>query len=302
MLRLFAIFSRFRNLILFLGLELIAFFLIVRINDRQRHLLGDVAMVASARVYNTRNTVGQYFGLVHENEQLQSENIQLRSELVQTERILDSLQQLSGLQLSMVGGQKLSKDQEDFRLLKANVIKNSTNKIYNYLTLNKGTKDGVGLDMGVVSPLGIVGRVIRVNESYSLVLSALNVDLQLPVKVLDLKGQEVSNIGFYEWRERDPMRADLTYVPETVDLKEGYSVVTSGYSTIFPPDYQVGTIEIPEEYQAAPGEKNDTKAQDGFHQAKILLATPFHLLGNVYLIEATHKDSLQNLEINLPKE
>jgi len=163
-LRLFTFISLHRNLILFLGLELLAFFLIVKVNDSQRHLLGDAAMEVSASAYASKNQVNRYFGLAEENQKLMDENIELRSRLVQAERNLDSLQQDNpSLSLKMARVDS-SKQKELFRYFSARVIKNSTHKSYNYLTLDQGRKDGVEVDMGVVSSQGIVGRDIPEND------------------------------------------------------------------------------------------------------------------------------------------
>lgn len=294
MLRLFTFFSNNRNLILFLGLELIALYLVTRANDHQRHLMGDAALRASSRMYQWKSNVSSFFALRDENQQLMDENILLRTELVQARRMLEAIQTSSkedSLQLLKL---RMAPEKEPFSYLTAHVIKNSTHRTYNYITLDKGSREGVKVGMGVVAPKGIVGKVIRVSEDYSLVLSALNVDFKLPLQAIisaDESNKEAVNIGFYEWSQGDPRYADLTYIPETVPLDTGYQVVTSGYSTVFPAGYVVGKISWLE-----------SKAEDGYYKARLKLSADFNNLGNVYLIEATHGVIMDSLSNNLPIE
>ncbi|MEM7369097.1 MAG: rod shape-determining protein MreC [Bacteroidota bacterium] len=277
-----------------MGLEIIALYLVTHANDHQRHLMGDAALKASSNIYRFRSNVSNFFSLKEENQQLMDENILLRTELVQARRMLEAMKTSSPTDSLKLARLTQLPEKEPFFYLTAHVIKNSTHHTYNYITLDKGSREGVKVGMGVVSPKGIVGKVIRVTLDYSLVLSALNVDFKLPLQAIiaeDDSEKKSVNIGFYEWKQGDPRFAELAYIPETVKLKTGYQVVTSGYSTVFPAGYLVGKISELE---------NDK--EDGYHKVRLELSTDFDNLGNVYLIEATHSAVMDSLSNNLPTE
>lgn len=276
---------------LFLALEALALVLVIRTGDPQRHGLGDLLYESANRLYAATSEVRYYFGLAEANTILQEENIALRQELAETRKRVNYFAGLAGIDSLGQNGIDSLLSQEKFSYLSAFVIKNTTHRSYNYLTLDKGAAAGVTVDMGVVSPQGIVGRVVEVTEHYSLVLSALNVSFRVPVRILSAEGTSgVGSVGFYEWDGRDSRYANLTYVPETVPLEAGFLVVTSGYSTVFPQGFRVGKVAEAETYR------------DGFHQARIELATDFSHLGNVYLVKAEHREELLEMEEGKPSE
>ncbi|MEZ4772877.1 MAG: rod shape-determining protein MreC [Bacteroidia bacterium] len=290
MLRLLAFFSAYRNTILFLILEGVALYMVVNYNDHQRHQMGDFLLESTSAFYEKRASVNYYFHLIRDNEHLKDENIYLREQLLNAKNHIAQMEARMGkdslVQLLLKDS---TADRSSFSFISARVIKNSTNKTYNYLVMDKGAADGVEPDMGVVSPEGIVGRVIRVSDRYSLALSALNVDFKLILNTLSPdRKEEDMNVGFYEWRGGDPRHAFLTYIPETAKLDTGYTVVTSVNSQIFPPGYVVGKIS-----------RLGKQTQDGFYNAQMELSANFNSLTNVYLISSSNKAVLDSLEKNL---
>ena len=181
---------------------------------------------------------------------------------------------------------------DSFQYIPALVIKNTTYRSYNYLTVNQGAKDGIVPGIGVVTTSGIVGRVIEVAQEYSLVQSALNVDFRVSLTALNPKTEEkIGSIGFYNWEGKRTDRAKLTFIPETVALDTGYVVVTAGNSTIFPPGYTVGSILSIRSDQS-----------DGFYDLEMELETDFNQLRYVYLIKPNNKTILDKLEEDYPTE
>ncbi|GAB4415725.1 MAG: hypothetical protein OHK0039_24530 [Bacteroidia bacterium] len=292
MIGLIAFLSRLRHVLLLLLLEGVALYWAATTNDPQRKRTGDLLLEMSLEVHSWKKEVTGYFGLSEVNRQLKAENIELRENLVALSMELARLKNDSSIH-QLDYSQIIPEDQpKDFKFIPARVLRNTTARAYNYITLDKGSDDGVLPDMGVVSPQGVVGRVVLVKSDYSLVLSALNLAFRLPVKAkAPGAGTIAGDVGYYEWDRRSIRYATLSYVPETVPLETGYIVLTSGYSTIFPPGIKVGVVS----------EVSETSS-DGFHQAKIQLATDFSKLGDVYLIQSLHKDSLDDMERNLPNE
>lgn len=290
MFRIFTFLSTYRNLFVFLILEGIALTLIVRHNDYQRHQVGDAALAMSGWVNELSAGVSQYFTMGEANGQLSQENILLHEQINELRKRLDAYEGI----IARDTLRQLSIDslvsRESYELSPCRVIRSTTNLKYNYITLDKGSMEGVKVGMGVISPQGIVGKVIQTSDHYSLVLSGLNVGFSLLVKAVT-PGTPLSNghVGIYEWDGNTPFEAKLTFIPETVELKVGDQIVTSGYRTIFPSGYLVGEI----------ARLNDSK--DGYHDAVIKLSTDYHALGNVYLVSATHKSTLDSLEQSIPR-
>jgi len=294
MFRLLRFFSRYRDNLLLAGLLLTAFILIIRANDHQRHLAGDALLNASGEVQESVSLVYEYLDLWEENEKLKVQNSQLQEQLDLTRQRLDTYTgMLNADSLELARLDSLTQtDLDTFRYIPGKVIKNTTHKSYNYLVLNKGAKEGVKVDRGVISPQGIVGRVIRVVDNYCLVQSALNVDFELMVMAVP-KGEALKPgaTGFYEWIPKDNHRARITYVSETVTVKENYEVVTTGNSIVFPPGIRVGRVSEVEKEKAT-----------GFYQIDMELATDFEKLRNVYIMDASHRARIDSLETGVIKE
>ncbi|MDP5171334.1 MAG: rod shape-determining protein MreC [Bacteroidia bacterium] len=290
MYRLISFLSTYRNVILFFFLEVISFRMLVRYNDHQRHQFGD-------RMFEVAGTVQELRNGVQDFQRRAVDYDQRVAEIDSLFEVVDSLRNLVTAYKIHTGADSAdsirnffeeSRTNEDFRYIPCRVVRNTVDNLYNYITIDKGRKDSVEVDMGVVSPTGVVGRVIRVSEHYSLVLSALNVSFKLSLQTMsgDTLGE---SIGVYEWDGRKTSEARLTYIPGSVELALGTNVVTSGFSTIFPAGYPVGKV------------KNVIEGgEDGFYDATIQLSTDFHRLGTVFVIRSLHKAEIDSLYQSIP--
>ncbi|MDB4285905.1 rod shape-determining protein MreC [bacterium] len=283
MFRLIRFLTSNRNLLFFLFLEGLAMWMVISFNDHQQHIFGDEVLEATSRVHTRRAKVASYFHLRQENEQLikSFETLQKRAQNLEAEVL--ALQELANVDSTCWEWVDSLKSKESYDYISCQAIKNTIDRNYNYITLDKGSKQGVKIGMGLVSPQGIAGRVIKTSENFSIALSAINVSFKLSVKV-----DGTDNVGSYEWLGPDPALGDLRYIPIDIPLVDSQKVVTSGYSTIFPEGFTVGYI--------SDLRKNN---QVGFYEAKVALATNFRALGNLYLVEATHKPAIDSLEAKL---
>ena len=254
--------------LLFLFLEVVSVVLIVNYNSFQRSGFLNSSNAVSASIYNSYSGVVQYFRLAKVNASLAEENAQLRNKIDKYENaLIDS-------------ASYFNKQDTSFRFIPARVINNSVNKQQNYITLNKGRKDGVKPDQGIISANGVVGIVTNVSESYSMGLSVLNPRWSVSAKL--------KKSGFYGsliWNGQDYKKAALNEIPFHIDLQVGDTIVTSGYSSVFPEGILIGTIAS---YARPEGEN--------YYTIDVLLSADFKSVTYVEVIDNTKIEELRTLK------
>ena len=254
--------------LLFLFLEVVSVVLIVNYNSFQRSSFLNSSNAVSASIYNSYSGVVQYFRLAKVNASLAEENAQLRNTIDKYENaLIDS-------------ASYFNKQDTSFRFIPARVINNSVNKQQNYITLNKGRKDGVKPDQGIISANGVVGIVTNVSESYSMGLSVLNPRWSVSAKL--------KKSGFYGsliWNGQDYKKAALNEIPFHIDLQVGDTIVTSGYSSVFPEGILIGTIAS---YARPEGEN--------YYTIDVLLSADFKSVTYVEVIDNTKIEELRTLK------
>lgn len=261
---------------LFLLLEVTSFVLLFRFNRYQQSVFFTSANAAAGKLYQARGSITSYFHLREVNEDLLDRNMLLEQRIAELEGKLADL----------------SSDTTDFRSLdsippqvgyslsKAHVIKNSLNRLDNYLTLDRGEADGIRPEMGVVDANGVVGIVYKTTPHYSLVISLLNSKSSLSCKI-----QGSDYFGYLKWEGGDTRYAYLRDLPRHAEFSVGDTVVTSGYSAVFPPGLLVGYID----------EMSDS--HDGLsYLLKIRLATDFGKVSAVRVIAVDGQEELKQLK------
>lgn len=260
--------------ILFILLQILCIILIYNYNPYQRNILFHTHQRIAGTVYDIRNNITGYFYLRTENKTLLLKNAQLEAQLLQ----LTSEQRRIN-NLALILGEDTTKIFQHHDEIFAEVINNSFSGMNNYITLDKGSKDGIKADMGVVNQGGIVGIVSNVSDNYSVVISLLNSKLRISCKV---KGDEA--IGSLSWDGKDPRYARLEELPRHVSFAIGDTIVTSGYSAIFPEGIIVGIIE------------NAAEEKKDFNTVIVKLSTDFHRLRYVRVVGNSSRDEQINLE------
>jgi rod shape-determining protein MreC len=167
-----------------------------------------------------------------------------------------------------------------YGFLPARAINNTVHLNYNYITLDKGSSNGVEMDMGVISPDGVAGQVVGVSKNFSLVMSVLNKKFRTSARLLGN-----NNMGVLGWEGDKAGVAKLEFIPQTSTMHIGDTVETTGFSTVFPPNYMVGTVA-----------DFDKKAGDGFYTITVKLATDFRGLDNLFLVRHAYKNEIDELE------
>lgn len=260
------------------ALYLLASAVMLASNPYQHHVFLTSANAAASGVYGFTNGVTSYFSLRDINDDLQRRNSDLELEVYRLKAELRERDERAYAD-TMTVDSALTR----YHFIIANVINNSINHTHNYITIQKGSLDGIEPEMGVMDQNGIVGIVNVVGPHTSRLISVLNPYLRLSCKV---KGQ--SQVGSLVWDGRDPSEAILEELPKHASFVKGDTIVTSGYSSVFPEGVPVGTV--------LSGMRD---REDNFYTLRVKLFTDFTTLGTVRVINDHMRDELREVEREL---
>lgn len=263
--------------LLFIALEIAAFVLVVYGNEYPRSRMFASSVRISGSFHQMESNLTGYFRLREINEALNEENTALRNQVTALENRLEGQAEDSTTYRYA---------HLDYQYIPAKVINSTTNAARNYLTLNKGARDGVEKDMGVVNQDGVVGIVTTVSERYALVIPLIHPDLSISCQLGDS-----SQVGSLEWLGRDYRYANLLDIDRHITVREGDEVTTSQLSAIFPQGIPVGTIE-----------KTDMHETDAYHKIQVRLAVDFKRLNYVKIIGYSHSKEREELEQTTTRE
>lgn len=261
-------FQKYSNLFLFLFLEIIAVSLIVQNSSYQRSRLISVNRQVTGSIFSKVDGAREYFSLKEANEILVKENTELRNRLDLISSGLDS----AAVTTTLMGEHR-------YFFVQSRIVRNSSYNQYNYLTINKGKKHGIFSDMGVVSDQGLVGIILESSASFATVIPVINRDFRLSAKI-----KSNNYAGILQWDGISPRFAILSEIPFHVDLMEGDTILTSGFSSIFPEGIEVGRIE------------SFSLEKGNFYDIRVELFTNFQQLVHVNVIRNHRREEQLNLE------
>ena len=272
MRRLFLLIYQYRAFFTFILLEVISFWLIIGNSTFHNAAFFNTSNNIVASIFGLREGLYQYFNLVNENDNLAKENAYLRDLISQqTFKITEADTLMIPSEDTVI----------QYAYIPAKVINNSTRKINNYLTIDKGRKDGLASGMGAISSFGVVGVVKTVSNNYATLYSLLHGEMQI--------SSLLSRLGVFcttKWDGIDPLYAKLLYIPRHVELQEGDTITTSGYNAIFPEGIPIGRIK------SFNIEENET-----FYNIDIELSSDFQSLSHVYLISNYYRQEKDSVEL-----
>lgn len=268
MQQIFNFLIRNKNTILFLLLLSLSLFLTIQSHSYQKSKFISSANFLTGGIYSWTSDINSYFHLEEYNQRLLEENKQLRTQIAAFEDTLQPKQISDSLY------------DEKYTFRTAEVINNNYARIDNYLTLDKGHKDGLAKDMGVVSSKGIVGIVENVSANYSTVISILNSNSKINAQL-----KKSDHFGSLVWNGEDPNLTQLTDVPSQAPVEEGDTIITGGRSLIFPEGIPIGTIE---NFSLNPNQS--------YFNIDVRLFNDMTNIGYVYIINNNDKEEIQELE------
>lgn len=220
--------------LLFILLEVVSGSMLFRYNSYQNSAWLSSANLAVGKIYEMESGLTTFFSMSRANEELTLRNFYLERQLAQMRRLyMEATQDTTVKERQEL--QMLSK----YRLIPAKVVSNSLSERENLITIDKGSSDGVEVDMGVASGNGVVGVVYLTSAHYSVVIPVLNTAMSRISCAI--RGRNY--FGYLSWDGRDPAVAFVEDIPRHAHFKRGEWIETSGYSSIFPPGVLVGQIE-----------------------------------------------------------
>ena len=262
MQNLLKILLRYSNFLVFIALEVAAFMLISLNSAYPRSSILSTANDFVAWQNAQISEVKGYFSLRSQNEQLAIENAALRNQICS----MDSAQ-----------------NRELIHYEHAKVVQMTTGELHNYLTINRGSRDGIMLGQGIRNEDGVVGIVRTVGRNYSVVMPIINTQANLSCRFT-----KNDYLGTLKWDGKDHRFAQLTDVSSHMVVNTGDTIVTSGLSPVFPEGIPVGIVE-----------NSVLKEGDSYYTIRVRLHTNFKRLKYVEIVQNAHQQEVEELQHGL---
>ena len=267
---LLKIFSKYYVLILFICLQTIALIMVIQGKNYHRNWFIFSANQLSGDTYNQITNLNEYLNLREVNQGLIKENIELRS------MMNNSLHRINSSYL-------MEEDtiyHQKYTYRSARVISNSIYKKNNFITIGLGKRDGIQKEMGVITHDGVVGIVNEVSQNYATIISLLNTQSTVSCKI-----SRNNATGILQWDGIDPEYAKLIDLPLSTKIFKGDTVMTSGFSSVFPSGILQGIVT-----------KVIANKETQMLDITVKLKQNFNQLSHVYVIENLHKTELDTLQ------
>ncbi len=257
---------RYKNFLLYLFLLMISLGFTIQSHSFHQSRFFNSSSWLTGNIYETSYGISSYFDLDEENKKLVEENRRLRKMLFNNQRPTDSTE--------------LDSIHASYTITTGLVIKNSYADRRNYITINKGEKDSVKPDMGVITSKGILGIIENTSNRFATVQSILNVNSNINAK---LKG--TNHFGSLVWNEDIYNVVQLVDIPKLVPLNVGDTIVTGGMSSIFPENIPIGVIK-----------KFGLDNAQSFWRVDVTLFNDMTNIKNVYIVNNADRPEVLKLE------
>jgi rod shape-determining protein MreC len=261
--------GHFGTVLLFIALQLFCLYLIVQFNERQRNIFNHTSLLFSSAIENKYQSWAQYFQLKEEIDEIHQRNAELKTRLRQVRR--------EGSTDAMLEDSLSAKP--CFVYHSADIIRNQVSSRYNHLIINAGRNQGLKEGMAILCDRGIIGQTDYCTGQYCSVLPIINVQSAVSAMI---SGSDY--FGQLTWDGRHVQRAQLEGVPKHAQFTVGDTLVSSGYSTVFPPGELIGTIR-----------DFDVPQGSNFYYIVVDLFVDFPSLRQVYWVENKNQDEVLSI-------
>jgi rod shape-determining protein MreC len=290
---LLQLFIRNGGFVTFVLVELFCFYMIVQYNTSQRAIFSNTAGIFAGRMLEKRQQVKDYFGMGDRIDSMRNENTKLQSMLANARVVsvpkrdtffhvlFDTISRIDSIRHRMV--------RPEYAYIPGQIVGNSISSANNWLTLNRGKKDGVSPNMAVVTRSGIVGIVRYVGPEFSLAMSVLHRQARISAAL----PKHDMTFGTLVWEGSDPTIMLLKNIPKHFKVAVGEPVVTSGYSQMFPKMVPVGVVE------EAPVPDSDNPA---LLQMKVRLGQDMSTAHEIYIVNNLFSPAVDSLKAKVKDE
>ncbi|MBI9041910.1 rod shape-determining protein MreC [Lutibacter sp.] len=261
---------KYRYFLLFILLEILAFYLTIQHHSYHQSKFVNSANFVTGGLYNKVSSINEYFHLKTENQLLNEENARLKNQLDRVQIISND---------SVYNVLDTTYNIQKYEYLVAKIINNNYSKRNNYLTINKGSDTNISPELGVINSKGVIGVVKNVSSNFATVLSILNSNSKINVRL-----KNSSHFGSLIWNGDDYAFVQIIDFPRQAKLKKGDTIITGGKSAIFPEGISIGTIE------------NIIIKNHQYHQIDVKLFNDMSSIGQVQIIKNLQKEEQKALE------
>lgn len=263
-------FIKFNAFFIFIILEIVSFYMIVNNNEKQNQQFVSSANQMIGGFYEHYDKVVGYWNLGEVNAELAKDNKRLMEQLpnayfnteVDTIEVKDSMYE------------------QQYEYIPAKVVNNSISRYNNYLTLNRGELHGISTNSGVITSTGIVGVVQKISNHYASVMSILHHNTRISAKI-----KSNDYFGSLIWKGDDARYMYLDAIPKHATIEKGDTILTSGYSSMFPEGLMIGTVK-----------KAEVIKGSNFYEVKVALSCNLHNVSHVFIVNNLIKEEKETLE------
>ena len=256
----------YRNAFLYAVLLLFSLVLIIRSHSYHQSKFFNSSKLLTGSILATKSSISDYFRLKEENQRLAQENERLRLLLFN----------------SGDNGFVASGSEPIYEVIHGRVIKNMFSSPRNYITINRGRGDGIEQDMGVITPMGILGIVENTSKKYATVQSILNTKSNINAKI-----KNTSYFGSLKWNARNFDVVQLVDIPRSAIVTVGDTITTGAMSSIFPEGIPIGVIK-----------KYDLDQNQSSYDIQVDLFNDMTNIKNVYIIKNKDREEILELQKN----
>lgn len=250
---------KYHILLFFLALQVLCFWMIYKNNSFHSASFINSSNKLVGTLFKWKDGITEYMELQRVNDELSAENEELKN------RLKDNFVSVNE-HFVMIND---TMRERKFRYKSAHIVNSSINKQLNYLTINKGSLEGIKPMMGVINSNGLVGVVKDVSEHFSTVLPIINSKFTASAEL-----KRSGNFGLLRWDGKDYRYAFLYDVPGHADVQPGDTIVTRGSSAIFPKGINIGLVSAV-----------DRKEGSNFHTIQVALFNDFSKLRYVDIVD-----------------
>lgn len=271
---IYYLFTRFYVAILFVLLEIFALSLVFKSHKYQEVRFLNTSGNFTGTVLEYVNGINTFIHLGKNNEILLEENTQLKK--------------LIAYQNQYPNDSTLPRNSSTYHFdyIPAKIVNNTISKSINYITIDKGSKDGIQKGLGVVSSNGVVGIVTNVSENFSLIMSVVSVK-----SLIGVRHKNTNALGNLRWNGEDPYTLQIDGLSKTLPIKKNDTILTAGFSSIFPPNIVVATVK-----------KLEPDESTSFYNMNVRLTNNINTLSYVYVVKNEKKKELDSLQMQMINE